>query len=254
MRLTVILCCIALLIAAPCESQVFGGAAKNIAPTSATVAALPASAAIGRTIVVTDGTSGADCTAGGGTQKAWCRWSGTAWQPVGGGGSGGGGSRALNGTGVAAKCQSAVSATPFSFATTAAPAATCESDGIQGYLDFTASTAQTVYDQLVLPADWAGTLKLVLAAYSTSTNAPTIAVALNCNAMGATASPTFGTAQTISLTPAASSGRTATSTSLQTGATYANKACAVGDLLTWKLTITAAAAADLRVLNVTYTE
>ena len=165
-----------------------------------------------------------------------------------------GGPRRLNGTGVAAKCQSAVSATPFSFATTAAPAASCESDGIQGYLTFTASTLQVAYDQFVFPSDWTGTLKLVMGAYATTTDAPTISVALSCIGSSATANPVFGTAQTISLTPAASSARTSVTTTLQTGASYANKACAAGDLATWKLSITAAASADLRVLNVTFSE
>lgn len=167
---------------------------------------------------------------------------------------GGGGPRRLGGTGIAAKCQAGVSATPFSFPSSGAPAASCESDGIQGYLTFTANTAQTAYDQFVLPSDWSGALKAILGAYSTSTSAPTIAISLSCIGSSATASPTFGTAQTISLTPGAASARTSVSTTLSTTAAYANKQCAPGDLLTWKLTITASAAADLRVLNVTMTE
>jgi hypothetical protein len=36
--------------------------------------------------MVTDGLTTADCVTGGGGSAAWCRWTGTAWRPVGGGG------------------------------------------------------------------------------------------------------------------------------------------------------------------------
>lgn len=167
---------------------------------------------------------------------------------------GGGGGRRLGGADASAKCQASVAAAATSLPSASAPSATCESDGIQAYLTFTANTAQTAYDRFDLPADWTGNLKVVLTAYSTSTNAPTIAVSLSCISTGATASPTFGTAQTISLTPNSASGRTLVTTTLSTDATHATNACAAGNLVEWKLAITAAAAADLRVLSVRFTE
>lgn len=162
--------------------------------------------------------------------------------------------RNLNGPGIAAKCQSGVAAAGFSLPSSNAPSATCESDGFQAYLAWTANTAQTAYDRFILPADWTGTLKLVIGAYSTSTSAPTVGIQLSCISTAAVASPTFGTSQSISLTPGATSGRTSVSTTLTTTNTYANKACAAGDMVTWKLAITANAAADLRVLSVRFTE
>jgi hypothetical protein len=165
-----------------------------------------------------------------------------------------GGPRPLSGPGVAAKCQSAVAGAGFSLPSAGAPTATCEPDGIQAYLAFTANTLQTAYDRFDLPVDWTGALKLVLTGYSASTTVPAINVYLSCISTGATAAPTFGAAQAVSLTPAASSGRTSVSATLLTDATNANKACAAGDAVTWKLAITAAAAADLRVLGVRFTE
>lgn len=162
------------------------------------------------------------------------------------GGGGGGGKRNLGG-GPAAKCQGGVAGAAYSF-TSPAPTATCESDSIQGYLDFTESTAQSVNDVLQLPADWAGTATAVLTAYSTSTSAPTIGVALVCDSTGASASPSYGSSQTISLTPLSASGRTRVSTSLTT------TGCAAGYALYWKLTITAASAADLHLLSFQITE
>lgn len=168
--------------------------------------------------------------------------------------------RSLNGPGIAAKCQGGVAGAGFSVpaaaqqpSTDAAPLAACESDGIQAYLPFTTATAQIVTDVTTLPEDWAGTLKMILSAYSTSANTPTITVALSCISAGAVASPTFGTTQSVSMTTLSASGRTAVSTILATDATHATKACAAGDVLNWKLAVTAVTN-DLRVLSVRFTE
>lgn len=162
--------------------------------------------------------------------------------------------RNLSGTGILAKCQGGVPGVSVSLPAAAFPSGACESDGIQAYIAFTANTAQTMYDRFDLPTDWTGVLKLTVSAYSTSQNAPTVNVYLSCIGTGAVASPTFGSAQAISITPLAASGRTAVTTTLTTDATYANKACASGDMVEWKLIVTAAAAADLRMLSVRFTE
>ena len=164
------------------------------------------------------------------------------------------GPRYLNALGTAAKCLSGTAGPAFSLPVSGAPAAVCESDGIQAYLDFAANSAQAAYDRFELPSDWNNSLKVNLAAYSTSTNAPAISIALACVGSGVTASPSFGTAQSISLTPNPGSGRTLVTTTLLTDATHAAKACAAGDTVEWQLSITASTAADLRVLSVRFTE
>lgn len=178
--------------------------------------------------------------------------------PTGPGGGGGTGSRILNPTGTAAKCQAGVAATPFSFAVGAtAPTAACESDGIQAYLDFTANTSMIVYDRFDLPANWVGTLRFLLTAYSTSGSALQVAnLSFVCISNTAVASPSFGAAIPLytsgtSWTPNGTSGRTI-STTIFTPAQLSG--CAVGNLVEWELSITAAAAADLHVLSVRFTE
>jgi len=54
-----------------------------------TVATLPLSPQTNLVVVVTDGTSGSDCSTGGGSTRALCIWTGASWQSLGGGGSGG---------------------------------------------------------------------------------------------------------------------------------------------------------------------
>lgn len=156
--------------------------------------------------------------------------------------------------GTAAKCQGGMAGMAFSFAATGAPIAGCETDGIQAYVDFTAATPQTVYDRFVLPFDWSSTMAITVSAYSASTSAPAISVALSCITNTATVNPVFGVGQSISLTPNASSGLTTIKTRLQTSAVYTNKACAAGDFVEWKLTVTAAGAADLKLLSLLFTE
>ena len=177
-------------------------------------------------------------------------------------GGGGGGPRALyNPTGAVAKCQGNVPGVVFGIpvstyqpSANAMPVGACEADGLHGYLDFTASTAQIVTDQFRLPSDWAGTLKVFLSGWSTSTSAPTISIQLLCISTQVTSGGTYGTAQTISLTPGASSHRTPVTTTLTTSATYATKACAAGDLVQFQLTVTANAAADLMLVETQFTE
>src|SRR5262249_43811347 len=71
------------------------------------------------------------------------------------------------GGGPAAKCQGSVPGAGYSF-TSPAPTPTCESDNIQGFLAFTASTLQTINDVIQLPGDWVGTAHLNITAYSSS--------------------------------------------------------------------------------------
>lgn len=49
--------------------------------TSYTVATLP-TPATGMIVPITDGNSATDCTSGGGTNRLWCRYSGSAWQAL----------------------------------------------------------------------------------------------------------------------------------------------------------------------------
>lgn len=168
--------------------------------------------------------------------------------------SGGTTLRPLNGPGTAAKCQGAMCAVGFNYAASGAPTAALEADNINGNADFTASTLGTVYDRFDLPNDWSGTLNVNITAWSSSTSAPTINLYLACVGTGVISGPTFGTAQSISLTPSGSSGRTLVTSSLQTNATYAGNSCAAGNLVEWQLAITANAAADLHVLSVRFTE
>jgi hypothetical protein len=56
------------------------------APPTAAVAGLPAAASYsGYVYRVTDGSSGTDCTVGGGSTEVWCRSNGSAWAAIGGG-------------------------------------------------------------------------------------------------------------------------------------------------------------------------
>ncbi len=159
----------------------------------------------------------------------------------------GGGARILYGQEAAAKCQALLAATRFSYLNnTTAPQAMCESDGLQGYVKFSAGTLQAAYDRFDLPADWSASLKLVVTAYSAGTTAPTVNVYLKCITNTPVASPSWGAAQPITLS--AAPGRTSVSTTLTT------TGCTVGDLVEWKLEITAGAASDMRVLGVRFTE
>ncbi len=62
--------------------------------------AFPSGISEGYTVQVIDGDSSNPCTTGGGSTKSWCRYSGSAWQPVGtSGGGGGGGVSSIDATG-----------------------------------------------------------------------------------------------------------------------------------------------------------
>jgi hypothetical protein len=64
-----------------------------------TVAGLPAAGTANRVAIVTDSTSAGDCTTGGGSERTFCRDTGSAWQSLGDGGGGGGGDNiSVNGT------------------------------------------------------------------------------------------------------------------------------------------------------------
>jgi hypothetical protein len=83
---------------------------------------------------------------------------------------------------------------------------------------------------------------------------PAISLYLSCISSQAVANPVWGAAQTISLTPRASSGRTLVTATLSTAAAFANNTCGAGDLVEWRLAITAGLAADLRLESVKFTE
>jgi Pectate lyase superfamily protein len=55
-----------------------------------TMATLPAPGTANRVAIVTDAATTGSCTTGGGTARAWCRDTGTAWEPLGGGAGGSG--------------------------------------------------------------------------------------------------------------------------------------------------------------------
>lgn len=52
------------------------------------VASLPASPPTGTVVIVTDSATSGDCTTGGGSATAHCRWDGSAWAPIGAAASG----------------------------------------------------------------------------------------------------------------------------------------------------------------------
>jgi hypothetical protein len=149
--------------------------------------------------------------------------------------------------GIAAKCQSAVAGAGFSLPSANAPTPTCDADGQQAYLTFTAGTAQTIYDRVELPGDWSGVLKLIITAWSSGANAPTINAYVACVAAAATSNPTYGGAQAVSLTPGAASARTRVVTTLTTSG------CSATNALYLKIIITANTT-DLNVLRASLTE
>lgn len=149
--------------------------------------------------------------------------------------------------GIAAKCQSAVAGAGFSLPAANAPTPTCDADGQQAYLTFTAATEQTVYDRIELPADWSGVLKLVMTAWSTGQKQPGINVYLVCVAATATSNPSYGGAQAVTLVPGAANARTRISTVLTT------TGCAATDTLYLKVSVTANTT-DLNVLTLQLTE
>ncbi len=174
-------------------------------------------------------------------------------QPINTGG-GGGGPRPLNGPGTAASCQAGVCTVAYNYASSGAPTAAAEADAINGNVDFTAATLQTVYDRFDLPTDWSGVIKVNVTGWSSSTSAPTIKLYLACVNNTAISGPSFGIAQSISLTPSGSSGRTLVTATLKTNSTFAGNACGVGNLVEWQLAITAASGGDFHLLSVRFTE
>src|SRR5450759_1665390 len=88
---------VALMFAAACFGQgkqnviqtgVVDAHGANWIPPTSTFASLPSSAATGSVYLFTDASATGTCS-GGGSALATCRWSGSAWQAVGGGGGGG---------------------------------------------------------------------------------------------------------------------------------------------------------------------
>ena len=78
----------------------------NLVPPQATFASAPSSPATGAEWTFTDASASGVCT-GGGTAIAKCRWSGSAWQAVGGSGGGGGSSISLSTFAARPSCTSA---------------------------------------------------------------------------------------------------------------------------------------------------
>jgi hypothetical protein len=69
-----------------CSTMDLTGKTVYIKLPEVTVATRPANHAL---VIVTDGTSGTDCTTGGGSTRVLCAWNGSAWASIGGGAGGG---------------------------------------------------------------------------------------------------------------------------------------------------------------------
>jgi len=165
----------------------------------------------------------------------------------------------LNGPGTAAKCQGGIAGAGFSVpaslvqpGTDAPPQARCEADGFHAYLAFSPSVEQIIADEFEIPSDWSGNLSLILDAWSASSSAPTVTLSLLCVGTAATSGGSYGTPQPISVSPGAGSVRTLVTTVLMTDAPHAMKACAAGDLVQWKLDVTANAAATWNLKSVRF--
>jgi hypothetical protein len=119
-----------------------------------TVATLPSSPLTNLVVVVTDGQSGSDCSVGGGSTRALCVWTGSAWQGLGGGG-GGGTSVYVNGSPVSNPNFNASSPSPD----TGYTAATFKVSG------------SNIITEMLLPATIASASHKWLASYNASTGA-----------------------------------------------------------------------------------
>lgn len=153
--------------------------------------------------------------------------------------------------GQAAVCQG-VAAASGSLPATNAATATCEADNLSAYLSFAnnSGSGQGFYQRVDLPQDWAGTLKLNVAAWSTSTSAATINVSTGCvGSAGVTSGIALNTAQSLTFTPGASSYRTVLAAQSLT-----TTGCAAGRELVVRYVIVGAAAAPLNVRSLQITE
>lgn len=116
---------------------------------------------------------------------------------------------------VAAKCQSGVAAPSFSLPDTNAPTAVCVSGNglLNGLLQFANNTNnQSIQDHFELPPDWTGAIDVEIAGKSgDSTHVTTLSVQTVCVSGGDVATAAFNTAQTFTITAAASGGRTSAS-------------------------------------------
>lgn len=147
--------------------------------------------------------------------------------------AGGGGAKAFYQSYPAAICVSGVAGSGFNLPSANAPTPACINSGtsVVGVLQFTAATTQSIQGHLELPADWTGAIDLELATSSSdSTHAASVAVQTVCVGSAAYSNPTFNSAQTLSVTNAATSARTLTS---QTGLTTTG--CSAGNELFYKI-------------------
>ena len=203
----------------------------------ATFASPPATPVTGQEFLFTDATAAGTCS-GGGSAFALCRYSGSAWQAIGGGG--GAATKRILLPGAAAVCASGVVAgSGWSTGASGAPTASCSADGFSGYLAFAVGSANYAYAMVPLPADWTGTLNIDVRAWSTGTTSQTLAtdhycVHVNTNTVSG---GTFANTANVSMTMRASS-------YLSTGTAALDvTGCAAGDEYRMRLSMTASTTA-----------
>jgi hypothetical protein len=129
---------------------------------------------------------------------------------------------------------------------------TLEADGIGTYLACTnnSGNGQLFYQRGILPQDWTGVLKINIEAWSTSTSAATLNVAVACIASGGvTTGLSYQATAPITFTPLGSSADTylAAQSLTTTG-------CAAGRSITVRYTVVGSAAAALNVRSLQVTE
>jgi len=138
----------------------------------------------------------------------------------------------------AAKCQSGAAGLSTSYPVTNAPTAFCDTtatNAVFATARFTA-TAQSIQDHFRLPSDQTGALDFWISTRAVSTTGNQLwDLQTACVATSETFNPTFNTAQTITI---ATAGTTLQQTAgSQAGVTQTG--CAAGEVLMWKLTLSA---------------
>lgn len=138
----------------------------------------------------------------------------------------------------AAKCQSGAAGLSTSYPVTSAPTAFCDTtatNAVFAAARFTATT-QSIQDHFRLPSDFTGALDFWISTRAVSTTGNQLwDLQTACVATAEAFNPTFNTAQTITIA-------TAGTTLLQTAGSQAGvtqTGCAAGEVLMWKLTLSA---------------
>lgn len=138
----------------------------------------------------------------------------------------------------AAKCQSGAAGLSTSYPVTNAPTAFCDTtatNAVFATARFTA-TAQSIQDHFRLPADQTGALDFWISTRAVSTTGNQLwDLQTACVATAEAFNPTFNTAQTITIATAGTTLQQTTGS--QAGVTQTG--CAAGEVLMWKLTLSA---------------